>query len=372
MDPQAVFCPNPACPARGQLGKGNIHVHSRQEQRYICDVCDHTFASTKGTVFYRRRLPPETIVKVITLLAYGCPRQAIVAAFQLDERTVKSLEEGAGEHCQRVHALLIEHPRDLGQVQADEIRAKTQGGVLWMAMAVQVCTRLWLGGVLSPSRDMHLIVTLIQKVRCGALCRPLLFCIDGCQTYIGAIHRVFREPILTGQPGRPPLRPWDGIHIAQVVKQYARKRVVGVSRRVVQGPPAEVDALLHQTQGGGVINTAYIERLNATFRARITALVRRGRALACQVSTLHQAMYLVGTVYNFCAYHKSLRVVVYLPHGRRRWLRRTPAIAAGLTDHRWSVEELLWFRVPPPSWRPPTRRGRPSHAMEALVAQWCA
>jgi transposase-like protein len=371
MDPQTIFCPNSACPARGQTGKGNIGVHSLKDGRYICHICNRTFALTKGTVFYRRRLPRDTIVKIITLLAHGCPRQAIVAAFGVDERTVKSLEEGAGQHCQQVHEHLVEQPRDLVQVQADEIRAKIQGRILWVAMAIQVSTRLWLGGVLSTSRDMSLIVALIQRVRSCALCRPLLFCVDGCKTYIGAIHRVFREPIHTGQPGRPRLRPWDGIHIGQVVKRYAHKRVVAVTRRVVQGTQARIDALLHETQGGGMVNTAYIERLNATFRARITALVRRGRALARQTSTLHQSMYLVGTVYNFCSYHKSLRVPVYLPHGRRRWLRRTPAIAAGLTDHLWTVEELLWFHVPLPRWRPPKRRGRPSNATKALVAQWC-
>jgi hypothetical protein len=308
----------------------------------------------------------------VTLLAHGCPRQAIVAAFEVDERTVKSLGEAAGEHCQQVHEHLVERPNDLGQVQADEIRAKIQGCILWMAMAIQVHTRLWLGGVLSISRDTDLIVALIQKVRCCAWCRPLLFCVDGCQTYVGAIRRVFREPMRNGKPGRPRLRPWDGIHIAQVVKRYARKHVVGVTRRVVQGSQADIETLLHRTQGGGVINTAYIERLNATFRARITALVRRGRALARQVHTLHEAMYLVGTVYNFCTYHHSLRVPLYLPKGRRRWLQRTPAIAAGITDHRWTVEELLLFRVPPPRWTPPRRRGRRSNAMKALIAQWCS
>ena len=371
MDPQTVFCPNSACCARGHIGKGNIRVHSRKERRYVCDICDGTFVATKGTVFYRRRLIEDTILKIVTLLSHGCPRQAIVAAFEVDERTVKSLEGSAGQHCQRVHEHLVEQPRDLGQVQGDEIRVKVQGRVLWMAMAIQVQTRLWLGGVLSTSRDMNLIVSLIQKVRRCALCRPLLFCVDGCVSYVGAIRRVFREAIRTGKPGRPRLRPWDGIHIAQVVKQYARKRVVGVTRRVVQGAQAQIEALLRKTQGGGVINTAYIERLNATFRSRITALVRRGRALARQLSTLHDVMYLVGTVCNFCTYHQSLRVPLYLPHGRRRWLHRTPAIAAGITDHLWSVEELLSFKVPPSRWKPPKRPGRPSNAMKALVAQWC-
>jgi hypothetical protein len=260
----------------------------------------------------------------------------------------------------------------LGQVQADEIRAKIQGGILWMAMALQVQTRLWLGGVLSTARDMHLIVTLMQTVRHSALCRPLLFCVDGCAAYVRAIRRVFREPIRTGKRGCPRLRPWDGIHIAQVVKQYAHKHVVAITRRIVQGTQAQIDALLQHSQSGGLINTAYIERLNATFRSRITALIRRGRALVRQTPTLHNAMYLVGTIYNFCSYHKSLRLPLYLPNDRQRWLRRSPAIAAGITDHLWTVAELLSFRVPPPPWRPPKRRGRPSNALKSLVAQWCS
>ena len=370
MDPQSVFCPNPACPARGQCGKGNIGVHSRKERRYKCQVCGKTFAESKGTVFHRLRSARKVVVMVLTLLAHGCPIQAIVAAFKVDERTVVSWQERAGKHCEQVHQHLIEQPRDLGQVQADEIRVKKQGGIVWMASALQVSTRLWLGGVLSAKRDKRLIATLMRQVRACALCRPLLFCVDGCQTYVGAIQRSFTEPIPTGQPGRPRLRPWDNIYMAQVVKQYAQKRVVGVKCRVVQGTILQINALLLQTQSGGQINVAYIERLNATFRARIAALVRRSRALARQTESLHHAMYLMGSVYNFCTYHQSLRVPIFLPGNRRRWISRTPAIAAGLTDHLWPVEELLSFRVPLSPWTPPRRRGRPSNLTKSLVAQW--
>jgi transposase-like protein len=372
MDPQTQFCHNLDCPASGQVGKGNIVVHSLKEGRCKCNVCDKTFSETKGTAFYRLRTAKDVVVLVVTLLAYGCPLQAICIAFGLDERTVLNWQARAGQHCQRVHEHLVEQPRDLGQVQADEIRVKTQGGILWMAMALQVQTRLWLGGVLSPTRDMNLMVALMQKVRHSTLCRSLLFCVDGCAAYVSAIREVFREPICTGKPGRPPLRPWDGIYIAQVVKQYAHKHVVAVSRRIVQGTQAQIDALLQATKGGGSINTAFIERLNATFRSYITALIRRGRALVRQMPTLHHAMYLTGTVYNFCTYHQSLRVPLYLPNNRRRWLRRTPAIAAGITDHLWTVQELLSFRVPPPPWQPPRRRGRPSNALKSLVARWCS
>jgi len=371
VNPETVFCPNPDCPARGQIGKGNIGVHSRKERRYICHVCGKTFTETKGTVFYRLRTPRDIVTIVITLLAYGCPIQAIVMAFGLNEKTVLSWQARAGKHCQRVHQHLVEQPRDLGQVQMDEIRVKMQKAILWMAMAIQVNTRLWLGGVLGTHRDYRLILHLVQKVRAAALCRPLLFCVDGYKAYVSAIRAVFREPIKTGKPGRPRLRPWDGILIAQVIKRYARGKVVEVVRRVVQGSTEQVQSLLEHTQGGGQINVAYIERLNGTFRTWIVGLIRRGRALARQSQSMGWAMYLVGTVYNFCTYHKSLRVELYLPGGRRRWLRRTPAIAAGITDHRWTVEELLSYRVPLPVWTPPKRRGRPSKRAKALFAQWC-
>ena len=73
MDPTTVFCPNENCPARGHIGKGNIGIHSRKEQRFICHACDKTFSATKSTVFYRLRTSAETIVIIMTLLAHGCP-----------------------------------------------------------------------------------------------------------------------------------------------------------------------------------------------------------------------------------------------------------------------------------------------------------
>lgn len=374
MDPQTVFCPNRDCPARGQVGKGNIGIHSQKEQRYRCRVCGQTFAARKGTAFYRLRTAEETVTLVVTLLAHGCPLQAIVVAFGLDERTVAGWQARAGAQCQQVQEHLVERPRDLGQVQADELWVKLQGVQVWMAMALQVSTRLWLGGVISQHRDMALIISLVQKIRVCALPRPLLVCIDGLAAYVRAIRTVFRDPVATGRRGRPHLRPWRGLYIAQVVKQYARRRVVSVQQRLVQGRRAAIERLLARTQGGGKINTAYIERLNATFRARLSRLVRRGRGLARQIPTMEHAMYLVGTVYNFCTFHQSLPV---RRRGRpdkagHRWHLHTPAMAANITDHRWTVHELLTFHVPPPRWTPPKRRGRVSQATQALIARWCA
>lgn len=288
MDPQTVFCPHLDCAARGQVGKGKIGVHSRKEHRYICPVCHKTFAETTGTVFYRWQKAKDLMTLILTLLAYGCPLHAVVVAFGLDERTVKSWLTTAGQHCEHVHEHLVQQPRDLGHVQADEIRAKLQNAVVWLAMALQVSTRLWLGGVARPQRDEALLTELIQRVRQCALCRPLRFCIDGWRADIPASQKVFREAIPTGRLGRPHLRPWDQICIAQMVKHYAQGHVVGVVRRIIQGTSDPVEQLLYQTHGGHLINTAYIERLNATFvhAWRIwcgAVVVWRGRTPRCNM-----------------------------------------------------------------------------------------
>ncbi len=100
MDSHTAFCPSADCPATGQSGQGNIVVHSRKHQRYQCRECGRTFTETKGTPFYRLHHEPELVVRVITLLAHGCPVQAIVAAFGLDERTIADWHQRAAAQCQ--------------------------------------------------------------------------------------------------------------------------------------------------------------------------------------------------------------------------------------------------------------------------------
>src|SRR5881409_3820046 len=203
MDPARTFCPNLACPARGQTGQGNIGIHSCKEKRFLCTACQKTFSATKGTAFYRLRTSAETVSLVVTLLAHGCPAQAIVVAFGYDERTVAGWVARAGDQGQAVQEHLVEQPRDLGQVQADEIRVKKQGGIVWMALAMMVKTRLWLGGEVSEQRDMPLIRRLIERVRRCAACRPLLVCTDGLVSYIRAIRRPFASPRTRGRADDP-------------------------------------------------------------------------------------------------------------------------------------------------------------------------
>jgi transposase-like protein len=369
MDLATVFCPNLDCPARGQTGQGNIGIHSRKEQRLICKQCRKTFTATKGTAFYRLRTPTETVSLVLTLLAHGCPLQAIVVAFGFDERTVAAWFARAGRQAQAVQEHWVEQPRALGQVQADEIRVKQQGQISWRALAMTVGTRRWLAGEVSEQRDLGLVRRLLARVRRCAARVPLLFCTEGFRAYPRASRETFRDPLPTGQPGRPLLRPWKHLGIAQVVKHYVHRRVASVERRIGAGTVAQVEKLRRCSQGGeGVLNTAYIERLNATFRQRLAALTRRSRALARKGSTLEYGMYLIGAVYNFCTAHESLRVAAT---GSQPTVDRTPAMAARITTQCWSVRELLSCHVPPPRWTPPRQRGRRSRTLQRLIERWC-
>jgi hypothetical protein len=320
-------------------------IHSREERRYQCKRCRKTFSETTDTAFYRAHKPRWLVLAVVTLLAYGCPVQAIVAAFDLDERTVARWQRESGYQCRRVHEHLVEAGRvQLLQVQADEIRVKAVGGLYWLAQAIEVRSRLWLGGAISRRRDGQLIRSLLLRVRaCGPIER-LLLVTDGLASYKSQALKVFRRALRTGKAGRPRLVLAAGVMIAQVIKRCQRKRVVEVLRRVVAGSQAEVICRVIGTQRSmrASINTAYIERLNATFRARLASLVRRTRAGAHKHLTLESGMWLLGGCYNFVWAHRSLGE------------GRTPAEAARLTDHRWSMEELLAFPVPPaelPRWR---------------------
>ncbi|MGH3426163.1 MAG: transposase [Mycobacteriales bacterium] len=345
MDPTKVFCDNPDCPARGKVGEGNIKVHSHKEERYRCTACKKTFAASKGTPFYRLHHDPALFAIVTTLLSEGCPPQAVVAAYGLDERTVADWHHKAGSHGQDVHQHFLEtRPLDLGHVQADELYAKCVGFVCWVAMAIAVPSRLWLGGVISTERNLSLIQRLVNIVRLAWLPgTTLLICVDGLSSYVTAFWRAFREKELTGRPGRPPFRLPERVWLAQVIKKCSGRRLKEVIRRVVWGSLEKILEQLRKTATGKQINTSYIERLNGTFRSCLAWLTRRGRRLVHRQETLEKGMYLVGCVYNFCKEHRSLRV---RQEQGKKWRHRTPAMAAGWADHVWSVHELLSFRPP--------------------------
>jgi IS1 family transposase len=225
-----------------------------------------------------------------------------------------------------------------------------------------ISTRLWLAGVVSPTRDRKLADRLMQQVRaCGQALRAVLVCTDGWAAYPNSIRRAFREKVkLTSGRGRARLRVWPQLYIGTVIKRTVKKRVVELTRRMVQSSLKRAAVLLRRSRGGTMLNTAFIERFNATMRERLATLTRKCRHAARRLEALHTGMYLLGCTYNFCWPHHELSHIRDSATGKRRTGSAcTPAMAAGLTDHIWSVCELLSYHIPPCPWVEPKRRGRP-------------
>ena len=338
MDLQGVFCPYVGCVDKGVVGKGNVVWWQKKRQRCKCQSCGRTFSYRRATMFYGLRTEETVVSQVVTLLAYGCPCQAIVVAFRLDERTVMDWQHRAGVHAQAVHEAHIQS-LDLQQVQADEMRIKLQGqAVLWVAMAIMVSTRLWLGAAVSAKRDSQLIGNLAALVRCWARKMALYITFDGFAAYRDAFERAFSDKG-PGLWGRTVNCVWPCLTLAQVVKHKANG-TFQVARYVLRGSCTMLVRLRTATQLEGTINTAFIERLNGTFRAYLAPLVRRTHGLARTQQTITCTVFLLGCVYNFCRVHSTLT-------------HATPAMAAKLTDHMWTVSELLWYR-PKPCFHPST------------------
>ena len=187
MDPQAQFCHNPDCPARGHVGHGNIRIHSRKERRYRCTTCGRTFAATRGTPFYRLKTPPETVTIVLPCSATAArcrpssPPSASTSAPSPPGRT------GPAGTARTSTSIRSCAGRSIwGTSRPTSCTSRRWAGRLWMAMAMAVPSRLWLGGVISPRRDLALITAVVRMVRSCARSLAILVCVDGLASYVTA------------------------------------------------------------------------------------------------------------------------------------------------------------------------------------------
>lgn len=324
MDPTLMVCPH--CQEDGK-----VWIHSQKERRYKCVPCGKTFAETRGTPLFECRYPVWVVVMVLTLLSGGCPVQAIVVALHIDERTVARWQLLAGEHAKNVQTQKVCIGQLSGeQIQSDEIWVKTQYGAMWMATGMAVFSRLFIWGAVSIERNTNLVKKVVERVG-QALRRgnPILWVSDGFGGWEQAVRKTLCDKVYTGKPGAPSFPVWSELHLVQVIKRKAAGRLVSSERRLRIGNWLVAQDVLQKTQiFGGVFNTAYIERLNATFRTWIPALTRRARTPSRYRPHLEAAMFWCGVVYNFCRVHATLDA--------------TPAMAAGLTDSVWSVRDLLF------------------------------
>jgi transposase-like protein/IS1 family transposase len=348
MDASKQFCPYLECKSRGQIGQGNIVIHQRSRPRYKCKTCERTFSAKAGTALEGIRKPEELFITVSSLLSQGCPIQAIVYTYHLDERTVAAWRDRAGRQCEKVHKAMIEQEKlDLKQVQIDEIRAKAKGSVLWIGLGIMVKTRLWIAGKVSKTRDRNLADQLLQQVyRCCKKWCAILICTDGWKPYPNSIRKAFREKVKeTPGTGAPRKVIWPDLHIGTVIKRRVKMRLKEVDEQVTHGTEEMVQKLLTLSRGGSMINTSHIERFNGTMRERLASLTRKCRHASAKEEAFHTGMYLVGSVYNFStAHHELSKSTTEWGFG---W-PCTPAMASGLTYHVWSVKDLLTYKVVPP------------------------
>ena len=144
--------------------------------------------------------------------------------------------------------------------------------------------------------------------------------------------------------------PLPALLYAQVVKSYRHRRMVGVKHRVVFGTREAVEQVLAAC--GWKMKTAFVERLNLDIRQRVAARGRRVNTLCQGEDGVQPQLGLFQVYHNFVVPHASLRQPLLVPKptngsgSAKRWRRCTPAMAAGLTDHMWTLREVLFFRVP--------------------------
>jgi IS1 family transposase len=377
VDTSTHFCPNPDCAYRGWVGWGNLRANGHPSggpwRQLLCIACRGYFLETLGTLFHGKRVASELIVRVIACLAEGMGIRGTARVFEVDPNTVLQWLVEAAEQL-RAFSQHFLHDVRVRQVQLDELFAllsAVKNGEVSEAEAIERLERSpqWVWVAMDPESKLLLAIDVGERTLAMAQrfvhhvtqvlapdCAPL-FLTDGFREYLTALLTHYgqwvqppRRQVPSPAP-KPRWMPLPQLLYAQVVKTVRRRRLVRVSHRVVFGTLEAINAVL--APYGWHINTAFVERINLSIRQHVAAVGRRVSTLCKGEAGLRQQLALYHTYYNFCLPHTSLRLPVPQPeatHGTgtaKCWQPRTPAMAAGLTDHVWTLREVLLFRVPP-------------------------
>ncbi len=340
VDTAQHFCPNAHCDYRGWVDWGNISANGHPSggpwRQLYCSACERYFLETHGTPFHGKRVAPEKLVWAVGALAEGLGIRAVARVFEVDPNTVLAWLVEVADHLQAFSRYFL-HDVRVTQVQLDELYALLSAVKAGEVSEADAITRL--------SRSPHWVWAAIDPVT------KLLLTIDvGDRT----LAMQWVQPPRRQDTGPAPKLRWmplPQLCYAQVVKTVRRRRLVRVRHRIVFGTLEAVQQVLAAC--GWQINTAFIERLNLSIRQHVAAVGRRVTTLCKGEDGLHQQLALYHMYYNFCLPHASLRVPLPQPlptngtGSAKQWRPQTPAMAAGLTDHVWTLREVLLFRVPP-------------------------
>ena len=377
VDTSHHFCPDPDCRYGGWVGLGNItangHPSGGPWRQLHCSRCGGYFQETHGTPLHGKRVSPDMLVWAIGALAEGLGIRAVARVFEVDPNTVLAWLVEVAEHAAAFSQYVL-HDVRATQVQLDELFAllsAVQTGEVSDAEAIQRLSRSphWVWGALDPVTKLLLTIDVGDRTLAMAQrvvhqvaqvlapsCVPL-FLTDGLKEYATALLTHFGYWVqpprrqATGPAPKPRWLPLPELLYAQVVKTVRRRRLVAVQHRVVFGTIEAVNQVLSPL--GWQINTAFVERINLSLRQHVAAIGRRVSTLCKGEEGLRQQLAVYHVYYNFCLPHSSLRQALPLPlptngtGSAKHWRPCTPAMAAGLTDHVWTLREVLRFRVPP-------------------------
>jgi IS1 family transposase len=377
VDTSRHFCPHSGCHYRGWLGLGNLRANGHPSggpwRQFYCTSCKGYFLETHGTIFHGKQAAVELIVRVVACLAEGLGIRATARVFEVEANTVLSWLVEAAEQLRAFSAYYL-CDLHLEQLQLDELYAvlrDLKAGEISDDEAMKRLDRApyWVWTAMDPKSKLLVVVdvgcrtlAMAQRVVHQATqvlatdCIPL-FMTDGLKDYGTALLAHFgywMHPERRQDKGprlKPRWMPLPELLYAQVVKSYRRRRIVGVKHRVVFGTRLAIEQVLARC--GWTINTAFVERLNLDIRQRVAAIGRRVNTLCQGEAGLRDQLALFQVYHNFVLPHASLRQPLPYPKASngtgsaKLWRPCTPAMAAGLPDHVWSLREVLFYRVPP-------------------------
>ena len=354
---ETLACPYPDCHLYSTKGAGNLSVrklYGKDRIRYLrCGACAREFSERKGTALFNTKVAEHKAISVAEHLAEGVSTKGTSRLVGVSAEAVRRLRRNLGDRAKAFHDEWVREVESTA-VQMDERHGYvgTKKRPFWEATAIDPETRLLIGFV-GGTRDEALIEELMESTK-KRLKDPkdLVMMTDGHKSYESLFPSVFGEPYRPARNGRrgrfPKVRHRINRSLAhlQLVKRREGGRVVEAVPRTAHGSRRRVREELEKL-GHEAPNLSAIERQNGTARRMNAYLVRKTLAFARKEESREALGWWSAVVYNFCRAQRGLRVPLRVSEGRRRYERRTPAVAAKLTDSIWTVADVLRTPVYP-------------------------
>ncbi len=282
---------------------------------------------------------PARIDWVLRLHAEGVSQAVLVRVFGHCAATVDRWLARASEQGGLLHDLYF-RDLELDYLQVDELfaRVRDEAGPHWVWASIEPRTKI-VPSVHVGKRTTDDAQTFVHDLtlRLAPGCIPL-FTSDALRQYFWALTAHFGHWVKEKGWRQPRWLLDPDLTYAQVKKRRQGRKLKRLETIVQCGTPHQVREQLREMGYSGTVNTSFIERFNLTLRHLVAALARRTWALAQSTDSLRRQLAWGRTYYHFVRHHDTLTLGRDIPQEQRY---RTPAMAAGLTDHRWSVLEIL-------------------------------